>query len=132
MNNIEEIIEKINENMEKLDILATKKIIEDYMLQLDRRRHHLLASARELFDSIKHKQESGLPPLTRKEVSILYTINIYASKFDIRGVRAVIKAHPELWVRDDIDHYFNEDAKILLQGMNVIPRIQKKQTPLSS
>ncbi len=132
MNNIEEIIKKINENMEKLDILATKKMMEDYMLQLDRRRHHLVASARELYDSMKQQKESGLPPLTRNEVSILYTINIYSSKFDIRGVRAVIKAHPELWVRDDIEHYFNEDAKILLQGMKVIPRIQKKQPPLSS
>ena len=132
--NIEEIIKEINRSMEKLDILSTKKMMEDYMLLIDHKRHHLITAARELYECMKHKKQLGLDPLTRSEVSVLYTINMYASKFDIIGIRTLIKAHPELWVRDDIEHYFNEEAKILLQGMNVIPSKNRisKQTPLSS
>lgn len=121
-----ELINVINHSIEKLDYASARKYIEENLNLVNINKHLLIDNARSVLVYIKDTLESGAQPLTRQEVSLIYTINKHATKFDVRALRMIIRDNPSLLIRQDIKHYFNEDAKTLLEGMNVIPK-QSKQ-----
>lgn len=121
-----ELINVINHSIEKLDYASARKYIEENLNLVNINKHLLIDNARSVLDYINDTLESGAQPLTRQEVSLIYTINKHATKFDVRALRMIIRDNPSLLIRQDIKHYFNEDAKTLLEGMNVIPK-QSKQ-----
>jgi hypothetical protein len=49
-------------------------------------------------------------------------VNSYASNFDLRGLKVVIRDHSLLFLRNDIEAYLNSDARIILEGMGAIPK----------
>ncbi|ALC85234.1 hypothetical protein AM499_04935 [Bacillus sp. FJAT-22090] len=117
---INELMKKINENMEKLDLVSARRLIENNLELISENRHLLRRNARSLFEILKNNTESAINTLTRKEMNVIYSINAHASNFDIRGLKLSIKNNPELLIRKDIKHYLNEDAKTLLMGIKVI------------
>lgn len=117
---INELIKKINENMEKLDLISARRLIENNLELISENRHLLRRNARSLFEILKNNTESAINTLTRKEMNVIYSINAHASNFDIRALKLSIKNNPELLVKKDIKHYLNEDAKTLLTGIKVI------------
>lgn len=121
-----ELINVINHSIEKLDYASARKYIEENLNLVNINKHLLIDNARSVLAYINDTLESGAQPLTRQEVSLIYTINKHATKFDVRALRMIIRDNPSLLIRQDIKHYFNEDAKTLLEGMNVIPK-QSKQ-----
>ncbi|MEK4245365.1 MULTISPECIES: hypothetical protein [unclassified Psychrobacillus] len=121
-----ELINVINHSIEKLDYASARKYIEENLNLVNINKHLLIDNARSVLVYINDTLESGAQPLTRQEVSLIYTINKHATKFDVRALRMIIRDNPSLLIRQDIKHYFNEDAKTLLEGMNVIPK-QSKQ-----
>lgn len=58
-------------------------------------------------------------------MTILYSINRYASSFDIRGLKLLVNNYPELLMRQEIQAYLNDDALTLLESMNVIQKNQE-------
>ncbi|QGM30472.1 hypothetical protein GI482_08830 [Bacillus sp. N3536] len=121
-----ELINVINHSIEKLDYASARKYIEENLNLVNINKHLLIDNARSVLVYINDTLESGAQPLTRQEVSLIYTINKHATKFDVRALRMIIRDNPSLLIRQDIKHYFTEDAKTLLEGMNVIPK-QSKQ-----
>jgi len=117
---ISELMKKINQSMDKLDLVSARRLIEENFELISENRNLLQRNARSLFEILKNNNESAINTLTRKEMNIIYSINAHASNFDVRGLKLSIKNNPELLVRKDIEHYLNEDAKTLLAGMKVI------------
>jgi hypothetical protein len=117
---VNELMKKINESMEKLDLTSARRLIENNLELISENRHLLRRNARSLFDILKDNTESVINTLTRKEMNVIYSINAHATNFDVRGLKLSIKNNPELLVRKDIKHYLNQDAKTLLVGMKVI------------
>ncbi|MEK3934498.1 hypothetical protein MKY41_04190 [Sporosarcina sp. FSL W7-1349] len=114
---IQELLLAINKSMESLDLVSARRYIEDNMELLNENRHHLRSNARALLDFLNDQTES---PLNRQELNVIHSINTYASRFDIRGLKLSVKNNFDLLVRDDVKPYFTEDAKVILEGMNVI------------
>ncbi|MFJ7825704.1 hypothetical protein [Psychrobacillus sp. NPDC096623] len=117
---INELMKKINESMEKLDLISARRLIENNLELISENRHLLRRNARSLFEMLTNNTESVINSLNRKEMNVLYSINAHASNFDVGGLKLSIKNNPELLVRKDIKHYLNEDAKTLLAGMKII------------
>lgn len=117
---INELMKKINESMEKLDLISTRRLIENNLDLISDNRHLLRRNSRSLFEILKSNTDSAINTLSRKEMNVIYSINAHASNFDIRALKLSIKNNPELLVRKDIKHYLNEDAKTLLTGIKVI------------
>ncbi|TQR21036.1 hypothetical protein FG384_05425 [Psychrobacillus vulpis] len=115
-----ELVKKVNASMDNLDLISARRLIEENIDLINENRHHLRSNARSMFDIVKNNTESVINTLNRKEMNVIYSINAYATKFDIRGLKLSIKNNPELLVRKDIQHYLNEDAKTILTGMKVI------------
>ena len=118
--NLDELIHKINESAAQLDFVTTRTYIEENIEILEKHRQHLKNNARDLFDFLKSQPNGGGNPLSRKELSIINAINSYATKFDVRGIKFLIKENAPLLIRTDIIPYLNADAKILLSGMGAI------------
>ncbi len=118
----QDVVVNINSFLEKLDFVSAVRGIEENLHSLERSKKDLHKTGSELYELIKQKDEGFLPTLTRKDINVFYTINMYANKFDIRGIREIVKANTNLWARDHITHYLSEDAKGMLQSMSVIPR----------
>lgn len=116
---ISELIIKINKSMDNLDLVSARRFIEDNIELINENRHLLKSNARSLFEILENNTESVVNKLNRKEMNVIYSINAYASRFDVRGLKLSINNNPELLVRKDIKHYLNEDAKTLLTGMRV-------------
>ncbi|MFS0576394.1 hypothetical protein AB1K83_12215 [Sporosarcina sp. 179-K 3D1 HS] len=114
---IQELLTAVNTSMEALDLVSARRYIEDNMELLNENKHHLRANARALLDFLNDQTES---PLNRQELNVIHSINTYASRFDIRGLKLSVKNNFDLLVRDDVKPYFTEDAKVILEGMNVI------------
>ncbi|MFF2753924.1 hypothetical protein ACFVR1_09280 [Psychrobacillus sp. NPDC058041] len=117
---INELMKKINEGMENFDLVSARKYIEENIELIDENRHLLRSNARSLFEILKDNTNSVINPLNRKELNVIHSINAYATKFDIRGLKMSVKNNSELLIRNDIKHYLNEDAKTLLIGMNAL------------
>lgn len=121
---INELLRKVNTSMDNLDLITARRVIEDNIDLLNENRHHLKSNARSLLDILKNSTSSEFSTLNRSEMNILNSINLSASKFDVRGLKLTIKNNPELFIRKDLMHYLNEDAKTLLIGMNAISSVE--------
>ncbi|MEV9639457.1 hypothetical protein ABZ756_02015 [Mammaliicoccus sciuri] len=117
---LQELISKINQCMDNLDLISARKFIEENIEELSANRHHLRRNARELMDYLISKSESEINSLDRRGLHVINTINTYATRFDVRGLRRSVENNSDLLMREDIKYYLNADAKILLEGMNVI------------
>ncbi|MFT4416424.1 hypothetical protein ACLM5H_21410 [Fredinandcohnia humi] len=117
---IRDLIDEVNRSVEELDLVAARKYIEENLEILNEQKTHLKRNARELLKVLTEMQKSGYKPLSRQELSIIQTINSYASKFDLRGLKILVKDNAQLLLREDVLAYLNADAKIILEGMGAI------------
>lgn len=119
---IKELISKINQSVDELDLVTTRKYIEDNIEVLNENRRYLKSNARELLNFLSSRLESGYEPLTRTEMATIAAINNYATKFDVRSIKMVIKGKEQLLVRKDFIDHLNSDAKIVLEGMGAVEK----------
>ena len=122
--NLQELADKINRCVEELDLVSARKYMEENTELLKQNKNLLKRNARDLFDFLINSLESGAVPLTREELSATNAINLYATRFDLRGLKTSVKNYSGLLLREDVLPYLNSDAKILLEGMGAI---QKKK-----
>lgn len=119
---INEIISKINKSVDALDFSTARKYIEENIELVSKNRVHLKNNAREILKFITDKIDSGEKQLTKTEITTINSINVYATRFDLRGLKLVIKGNEQLLLKGEIINYLNADAKILLEGMGAINR----------
>ena len=117
---IQELISRINQCMDNLDLVSARRYMEKNMEILNENKHRLRRNARELFDFLLNKIDQETNPLNRKELNVIYTMNTYASRFDVRSLKRTVENNTDLLMREDVKHYLNGDAKILLEGMCAI------------
>nr|WP_295971488.1 hypothetical protein [uncultured Bacillus sp.] len=117
---LRELAAKINESVENLDLVTTRKYIEENLELLSKRKALLNSNARSLLDFLLDQKKSGVDPLSRKELAVINSINVYAYKFDLRGIKVMLKENSKIFLRNDTVSYLNKDAKIILEGMGVI------------
>ncbi|MBE1556080.1 hypothetical protein [Sporosarcina limicola] len=117
---IRELYKKINQSMDDLDLVSARKYMEENLDLLNKNKLHLRSNARELLKFIVDNADAETEPLNRRDMITIYSINTFASKFDIRGLRFTIKNNMDLLMREDVKHYLNADAKALLKGMSAI------------
>lgn len=115
-----ELINKINKYMDQVDLITVRTLIENNLKVISENRHLLSSNARSLLEIIKENRNSENNALNRKEMNVIYSINLYASNFDINGLKLSIKNNPTLIMRSDIKDYLNADARALLVSMKVI------------
>jgi len=120
--NLQELATKINACVEDVDLVAARKYMEENKELLKDNKSLLKRNARELFDFLLNSSKSNSKPLSREEVAATNAINLYATRFDIRGLKIAVKNHSELLLREDITPYLNKDARILLEGMGAIQK----------
>lgn len=120
--NLQELATKINACVEEVDLVAARKYMEENKELLKDNKSLLKRNARELFDFLINSSETNSKPLSREEVAATNAINLYATRFDIRGLKIAVKNHSELLLREDITPYLNKDARILLEGMGAIQK----------
>lgn len=120
--NLEDIIAEINKSVEGLDFISARKYIEENLEVLQEKKFHLKNNARDLLDFLSERSEKGFKPMDRRELSTINAINTYASKFDVRGLKMLIKDNAQLLLRDDVMSYLNSDARIVLEGMGAIAK----------
>lgn len=106
--------------MDDLDLVSARKYMEENLDLLNKNKLHLRSNARELLKFIVDNADAETEPLNRRDMITIYSINTFASKFDIRGLRFTIKNNMDLLMREDVKHYLNADAKALLKGMSAI------------
>ncbi len=112
-----ELVNTINQSVDDLNLVVARRYIEENKEMLNENKHLLRRNARELLDFVNTKSENLLD---RKEMNIIHSINAYASRFDLRGLKLSIKNNAELFMRPDIKEYLSSDAQIILEGMNAI------------
>lgn len=120
--NLHELAEKINKSVDDLDLVSARKYMEENKELLNANKSLLKRNARELFDFLMSASESSAVPLTREELTATNAINLYATRFDLRGLKTAVKNYSELLLREDVLPYLNSDAKILLEGMGAIQK----------
>ncbi|MEH7124106.1 hypothetical protein V7127_12775 [Bacillus sp. JJ1773] len=119
---VENLIADINKYMEQLDFVTARKLIEENLNVLDKHRISLKSNARDLLKFLIERHDAGNQPISRQDMATLIAINTYATNFDIRGLKLIIKDKAKLLLRTDILEYLNKDAKAILDGMGVINR----------
>lgn len=117
-----DLIAKINTSVEELDFAAARLYMEENIEILNENRNYLKTNARDLLEFLTKRMEAGQKPLTRQDMSVINAVNSYASKFDLRGLKVIIRDHSLLFLRNDIAAYLNMDARIILEGMGAIPK----------
>ena len=120
--NINEIISLINNSVDQLNFTSARKYIEENIELVNQNRVHLKSNAREILAFLNDLFESGEKPITKREVAALNTINIYATRFDVRGLKLNLKGKEQLLLKKEALNYLNNDAKILLESMGAIKR----------
>ncbi|OLN21777.1 hypothetical protein BTO30_13045 [Domibacillus antri] len=118
----EELVQKINKHVEELDYFSARKYIEQNINELQKKKHLLNSNAREILLFLVEQLNSGNVSLKRQEISTINAINEYAYKFDLRGIKMIIKNQAALFMREDISVYLNKDAKEILTGMGVLKK----------
>lgn len=113
-----ELIRKINQSVEELDLVSTRMYIENNLEVVIDNKRFLKQNAREILNFLIEQRESGVKPLSRKELAIVKAVNTYASQFDLSGFKLLLKEYPQLFIREDITAYLNKDARIILDGIN--------------
>ncbi|PLR83539.1 hypothetical protein CVD25_01280 [Bacillus canaveralius] len=119
---LSELILKINKSVEDLDLISTRKLIEANITILNQNKNLLKSNARELLEFLTNSLDNEDKPLTRQELGAINSINAYASRFDVRGLKLSIKDKAQLLLRKDVILYLNSDAKILLEGLGAITK----------
>jgi hypothetical protein len=119
---IKELIAKINKSVEELDLVTTRKYIEENIEILNQNKYLLKGNARELLSFLTKRMESGIEPLTRSELATISAINSFATRFDVRSIKLTIKDKEQLLLRSDFVDHLNSDAKIILEGMGAIQK----------
>lgn len=117
-----ELLKKINQCIDDLDLVSARRYIEENIDLLNKNKHLLRGNARELLDFLTNKTDRGFQPLNRQEMNVIYSINAYASKFDLRGLKLSVKNNADLLMKDDVKYYLNADARILLEGFSAIQK----------
>ncbi|MCM3667139.1 hypothetical protein M3204_22320 [Mesobacillus subterraneus] len=117
-----DLVARINNSVEELDFAAARMYMEENIEILNKNRNYLKTNARDLLEFLTKRMEAGQQPLTRKDMAVINAVNSYASNFDLRGLKVVIKDHSLLFLRSDIEAYLNSDARIILEGMGAIPK----------
>lgn len=117
-----DLIARINNCVEELDFAQARMYMEENIEILNENRSRLKSNARELLEFLTKRLEAGQQPLTRKDMAVINAVNSYASKFDLRSLKVIIKDHTLLFIRNDIQAYLNTDARIILEGMGAIPK----------
>jgi hypothetical protein len=120
---VKELILKVNKSIEELDLVTTRIYIEENIAILNENKIFLKRNARELLLFLTNRLDSGEIPFTRKELILINSMNNYATRFDLRGLKLSIKNNAEILLRKDIRPYLNADAQILLEGMGAIEKI---------
>ena len=117
---VEDLVSDVNKYMEKLDFITARKLMEENLDVLNKNRSSLKSNARELLKFLTERHDSGQKQISRQDMAILIAINTYATNFDIRGLKLIIKDKANLLLRSDIIQYLNRDARVILDGMGVI------------
>ncbi len=117
---IEELSKDINKFVETLDLVTARKLIENNIEVLNENKRLLNSNARELLKFFTERLESGHQPISRDELATITAINTYASNFDIRSIKFILKNKTKFLLRDDVNEYLNSDAKAILIGMGAI------------
>jgi len=119
---IEQLIETINEKVEELDLVTARRLMEENIEFLKKNERKLKKNGRELLKFITDSIESGYEQPTRQELAIFHSINTYASKFDVRGLKMIVKGNEQTLLKKAARNYLNSDAKVLLEGMGAISK----------
>jgi len=117
-----DLVARINNSVEELDFAAARMYMEENIEILNKNRNYLKTNARDLLEFLTKRMEAGQQPLTRKDMAVINAVNSYASNFDLRGLKVVIRDHSLLFLRNDIEAYLNSDARIILEGLGAIPK----------
>lgn len=121
---VKDIITKINKSVDSLEFTTARKYIEENIELVNQNRIHLKSNAREILKFLNEQMESGEKPLTKSEISLLNTLNVYATRFDIRSMKRNIKGNEQLLLKKESINYLNTDARIFLESMGAI-KIEK-------
>ncbi|WP_017755344.1 hypothetical protein [Calidifontibacillus oryziterrae] len=120
--NTKELIVIINRCVEELDFVTARKYIEENMSILEEHRSKLKSNARDILEFLIDQKKSGHKPLTRQELATITAINTYASKFDMIGIKQILKDRAPLFLRDDAIMHLNKDAMAIMEGMGAIKK----------
>ena len=112
--NLHEVVKMINTCVDELDFVTARKYMEDNIDMLNGHRRRLDWNAQELLDFVMTSERDTL---TQHEFKIIHAINDYASQFNIRSFKSLVKDHVALVSRPDTFTYLNEDSRALLSGM---------------
>ncbi|WP_153722880.1 hypothetical protein [Sporosarcina cascadiensis] len=115
--NAQELFKAINQCVDELDFISARKYMEQNKTLLQRGKHRLNRNAQELFQFVTDR---GGEQLSQKDINMLHAINRYASNFDIRAFKLIVKDQAPLISRKDSLMYLNDDAKTLLESMNAV------------
>ncbi len=119
---IEQLIQTINEKVEELDLVTARKLMEENIEYLKKNERKLKKNGRELLKFITDSIQSGYEHPTRQELAIYHSINTYASKFDVRGLKMIVKGNEQTLLKKSARNYLNSDAKVLLEGLGAISK----------
>lgn len=117
---LDELIEKINQCADEFDFVTARKYIEENIEILKNNKLSLNSNAREILNFLTEQLKSGVKPLSKSEINIINAINSYAYKFDLMGIKFLLKNNAQVFMKKDSMSYLNSDAKTLLSGMKVI------------
>lgn len=117
---IEDLIKDINKLVENLDLVTARKLIENNLVVLNDNKRLLNSNGRELLNFFTERLESGYQQISRGEMATITAINSYASNFDIRSIKFLLKNNTKFLLRNDVNEYLNNDAKAILIGMGAI------------
>jgi hypothetical protein len=120
--NIKEIIDSINKSVEELDFVTARMYIERNIDSLVPHKNLLKSNAKDILNFLTERLQSGQSPLSRKDMITINTINSYAHKFNVKGIKLILKDNSKLVLREDIMTYLNSDAKVILEGMGAITK----------
>lgn len=123
---ISRLIISINGAVDRLEYAAARKYIEENFDIVYENRHLLNSNAREILKFVQQKKVSGNKTLTKEEMNAIAVVNTYARRFDIRGLKLYLKEKEDLLTKEDTFNNLNNDAKILLTSLGMIPKKETK------
>ncbi|MGP4038468.1 hypothetical protein ACTWP4_00955 [Gracilibacillus sp. D59] len=117
-----EIIKSINHATDNLDLVTSRRYIEENLELLKEKRHLLNHNARELLNFMVKRQESGYRNLEKRELAAIKAVNSYAEQFDVRGIKLIVKDKPHLFMEKEALNFLTNDSKVILIGMGVLQK----------
>ena len=119
---LNELVKKVNQTVDEMDLVTARTYIEENLDLLTDNKHLLKSNARELVNFFIEKKKKGEVPLTRQEMSDLNAVNVYAKRFDVRGLKLMVKNKRALFLKKEALSYLHADSKALLAGIGVIKK----------